>query len=265
MPAPTCRTPSPGCRLLIQSGLISAVGPAAANADSGGRNADGGPYDDLMGFGGRQGMGAFGDGMSAFDSFRYGVIWFPNVPVAGQAAEFQSVRQDLSFAHPLWTDPLNVLSLSGGVRNLFTDTAAVLPDTGQPFPENLWDVHLGLRYARQLGDGWIVGGGVSIGSASDHPFAAISEMYVSMNAMLRIPQGKHNAWILSSMYAPSSELNFPIPGVAFSYNPPVAVSRQCRSSFHGAVAADRRSAVSGVVHAHPHHSRQGDSIASRIA
>ena len=112
-----------------------------------------------------------------------------------------------------------MLSLSGGVRNLFTDTAAVLPDTGQPFPENLWDVHLGLRYARQLGDGWIAGGGVSIGSASDHPFAGISEMYVSMNAMLRIPQGEHNAWILSLMYAPTSELNFPIPGVAFSYNP----------------------------------------------
>jgi hypothetical protein len=127
--------------------------------------------------------------------------------------------QDLSFTHPLWVDPLNALSLSGGVRNRLIETDAVLPETGQLIPSDLWDVHLGLRYARQLDDGWITGGGVSIGSASDHPFAGIREMYVGMNAMLRIPQGEHNAWLFSLMYSPTSELNFPVPGVAFSWNP----------------------------------------------
>ena len=62
-------------------------------------------------------------------------------------------------------------------------------------------------------------GGLSIGSASDYPFATIREMNVGVNSMLRVPQGDHNAWIFSLSYAPTSELNFPIPGVAFSYNP----------------------------------------------
>ena len=44
-------------------------------------------------------------------------------------------------------------------------------------------------------------------------------MNLGVNSMLRVPQGEHNAWIFSVSYSPTSELNFPIPGVAFSYNP----------------------------------------------
>ena len=177
--------------------------------------------DDMMGFGGMGGMGAggFGGGMNPSDSFRYSVLWFPKVPVQGQATDLQMVGENLSFTHPLWKDSLNALSLSGGVRNELIETDAILPDTGQPLPSELWGVNLGLRYNRQLEDGWITGGGVSIGSASDHPFATIHEMNVGMNAMLRIPQGEHNAWLFTLAYSPMGELNFPVPGVAFSYNP----------------------------------------------
>ncbi len=191
----------------------------APSPEVGGKNTDAGQYGDVMEFGGRGGVMGLGDGRSPFDSFRYGGIWFPNVPVQGQASQFQMVGQDLSFTHPLWTDSVNAVSLSGSVCHRLTDTAAILPDTGQPFPENLWNVSLGLRYARQLGDGWMTGGGLSIGSASDRPFATIHEMNVGMNAMLRMPQGEHNAWIFSLMYSPTSELPFPVPGVAFNYNP----------------------------------------------
>jgi hypothetical protein len=195
--------------------------PAAASpSDASQKPGDAGPWGD-MGFGefgGRGGMGGFGS-LHPVDSLRYGEIWFPSVPVRGQATQFEMLGEDLSFSHPLWTDPLDTLSLFGGVRNCMTDTAAILPDTGQAFPEHLWNVNLGLRYARQLSNGWTAGGGVSVGSASDHPFASIREMYFGLNAMLRIPQGEHNAWIFSLMYSPTSELAFPLPGVAFSYNP----------------------------------------------
>ena len=129
------------------------------------------------------------------------------------------VREDLSFTHPLWKDPLNAWTLFGNARNELIETAAILPDTGQPIPSELWSVNLGLSYARQLSDGWVAGGGVSIGSASDHPFATIHEMNVGMNAMLRIPQGEHNAWLFTLFYSPTGELAFPVPGVAFSWNP----------------------------------------------
>ena len=94
-------------------------------------NGNGGEFGDMMGFGGREGMGGFGGGMNPVDSVRYAVIWFPNVPVEGQATDFEMVGEDLSFTHPLWKDSLNALSLSGGVRNQLFETDAILPDTGQ--------------------------------------------------------------------------------------------------------------------------------------
>jgi hypothetical protein len=192
---------------------------ATPSPDLAGKNNEQRESGDMMGFGDRGGMEGFGGSMFPSDAFRYGAIWFPNVLVQGQATQFQMIGEDLSFTHPLWTDPLNALSISGGVRNRLIETNAILPDTGQAIPSDLWSVHLGLRYARQLENGWTAGGGVSIGSASDHPFASIREMNVSMNAMLRMPQGEHNAWLFSLMYSPTGELNFPVPGVAFSWNP----------------------------------------------
>ncbi len=44
-------------------------------------------------------------------------------------------------------------------------------------------------------------------------------MNIGMNAMLRIPQGDHNAWLFTLSYSPMGELAFPVPGVAFSWNP----------------------------------------------
>ncbi len=125
------------------------------------------------------------------------------------------VREDFSFTHPLWKDSLNALSLSGGVRNELIQTDAILPDTGQPVPSDLWGVNLGLRYSRQLDDGWITGGGVSIGSASDHPFATIREMNVGMNAMLRIPQGEHNAWLFTLIVLAHGRVELPGAGGRF--------------------------------------------------
>jgi hypothetical protein len=192
--------------------------PVAAEArpDLSGKGPDFGPPGDAMGFGG---MGAFAAGMFPRDSLRYGVVWLPNVPVQGQATQFQMIGQDLSFTHPLWTDPVNYFGLMGGLRNEIIQTAAILPETGQPIPSDLWCIHAGLQYNRQLGNGWMAGGGVSLESASDHPFAGREEINVGLNAMLRIPQGEHNAWMLGLMYSPTGELNFPLPMVAFSWNP----------------------------------------------
>jgi hypothetical protein len=196
--------------------------PAGPSPDSQGRGNDAWLPDDMIGFagmGGMEGMGSFRGGMNPVDSVRYSVLWFPTVPVQGQSTDFQMIGENLSFTHPLWKDSLNALSLTGGVRNDLIETGAILPNTGQTVPSDLWGVNFGLRYNRQLEDGWITGGGVSIGSASDHPFATIHEINVGMNAMLRIPQGEHNAWLFTLSYAPMGELNFPVPGVAFSWNP----------------------------------------------
>jgi hypothetical protein len=196
--------------------------PAGPTPDSDGKSKDPWLPDDMVGFGGMGGMGqagGFRGGMNPTDSFRYSILWFPTVPVKDQPTDLQMIGENLSFTHPLWKDSLNAFSLTGGVRNELLRTDAILPNTGQPLPSDLWGASLGLHYSRQLEDGWITGGGLSIGSASDHPFASIREMNFGMNAMLRIPQGEHDAWLFTLAYSPMGELNFPVPGVAYSWNP----------------------------------------------
>ena len=75
---------------------------------------------------------------------------------------------------PVWMDGPNGVMFMGGVSNRLIQTNAVLPDTGQPYPSELWNAHLGLMYHRQLDNGWMAGGGINLGSASDRPFGALS-------------------------------------------------------------------------------------------
>jgi hypothetical protein len=175
-----------------------------------------------VGFGLGSGIGSsFGPGMGlgSRGPISYRAFWFPDVPVKGQAADWGLVGQDFSLAYPVWVDLPNTLMATSGVRNRLIDTDAILPDSHQPYPSELWNVQAGLMYLRQLSGDRMLGGGVSIGSASDHPFASIREMNVSMNAMYRIPSGERNAWMFMLLYSPTSEIQFPIPGVSYSYNP----------------------------------------------
>ena len=171
-------------------------------------------------------MGMFGQRSAPFS---YRVTWFPTVPVSGQNANFTMLDQNLLVMVPLRmmpsqegspiSSPADGWMLSAGLRNRSIQTEAILPNTGQPYPDELWNVKMGLMYFRKLDNDWSWGGGVNFGSASDRPFASINEMFVGMNAFLRIPSGEHNAWMLSLMYAPMGELRFPIPGVAYFYAP----------------------------------------------
>lgn len=191
--------------------------PGAAVPDQAkGRDA----FDSGMGgMGGFGGMGGAGGMLLPVDSVRYATTWLPSVPVQGQAADWQAVSQDLRFSHPLWSGDAGLLSVTGGVGNESIQTEAILPDTSQPYPAELWKVSMGLQYGTRLWNDWIAGGGVNVGSASDHPFAGIAETNVGANAMLAVPQGEHNAWLFFLAYSPTNELNFPIPMVAFNYNP----------------------------------------------
>ena len=167
--------------------------------------------------GGMFGLGA--SGMPRAPQVRYQSSWFPEAPVAGQNTNFEIFGQDFSASTPIWTDKPNIVSISTHVRERSIETGAVLPDTGNPYPSELWDIGVGLNYIRLLDDGWVTGGGVNVGSASDHPFATSREVNVGMNAFLRLPQGEHNAWLFGLSYSPTGEILFPLPIVAFSYNP----------------------------------------------
>jgi hypothetical protein len=110
-------------------------------------------------------------------------------------------------------------SVSAHVRVEFFDTGAILPNTLQPFPDELWNIRFATTYRHLFENNWIAGGSVSFGSASDKPFNSIHELTAGVNAFLRIPSGEHNAWLFTLSYSANSELPFPIPGVAYLWQP----------------------------------------------
>lgn len=158
-------------------------------------------------------------GMAAPTLTRYNITWFPDAGVAGQGTNLGYVRQDLSVSCPLWKDDCNAFAFTTDVRSLLFHTQAVIPDTTQAFPQELWDIRFGVSYKHTFDNGWTTGGTVNFGSASDKPFHSFDELTAGVMAFLRIPVGEHNAWLFSMMYSPTGELSFPIPGAAFYWQP----------------------------------------------
>jgi hypothetical protein len=161
----------------------------------------------------------FGFGQASVPSASYRVTWFPSASVPGQPTDLSAVREDFRWSCPLWRDESQTFGLTASVRNVLTDTSVVLPATGQPFPDNLWDVRLGFNYKYLFANGWTTGVAFDFGSASDHPFDALRDLTLGFSTFLRIPVGEHNAWLFTLTYSPTGELDFPVPGVAFYWQP----------------------------------------------
>jgi hypothetical protein len=151
----------------------------------------------------------------------YRAAEFFSAPVKNQDTNLSYLEQDFTLLTPLWQCLTDEVSGHVRVADQAYFTHAVLPDTQQRFPAELWNVQLGGNYRHLFDNGWIAGGGVAVGSASDKPFHGIDEMSVSANASLRVPSGEHDAWIFSlNMSSNSQVLPFvPIPGVAYFYAP----------------------------------------------
>lgn len=198
----------PGPAFGFSSPLPPQTDVPSADKTPAGPKREGSPMDLPMG-----GMGA-GSG-----PFQYRTIWFPDAPVTGQAARWGMIGQDLSVMLPVYTSKPDFVCVSAGVDQRHIETSAQLLDTHREYPENLWNVRLGLNYFRTLDNGWVTGAMVNVGSASDRPFASINEITAGFIGFLRMPSGDRHAWLFSLMYSPTSELGFPLPGVALDYHP----------------------------------------------
>lgn len=150
----------------------------------------------------------------------YGVEWFPAQPVQSQDVDFQLFEQDASVGMPIYRGDYGTAVLTTSVKNTHYFTDAVLPDSGRAFPDDLWNVKFGLTYIRKFDSGSTLGIISSVGSASDRPFQSSDEVNLNLISFLRRPAwNEQDAWMFGVMYSPTGSLNFPVPILAYEWNP----------------------------------------------
>jgi hypothetical protein len=150
----------------------------------------------------------------------YKAAWYPTQRVEGASTSLGFVRQGLNVGYPIYRDDCDTLLVTAGVRNTLFSTDAILPDSGQPFPDQLWIVNFGLMHLHRFDNGWSAGISGTFGSASDQPFHSLYEMNLGVFAFLKIPvYEQRDAWLFSLMYSPVGNFTFPLPGIAYSWKP----------------------------------------------
>jgi len=151
--------------------------------------------------------------------FRLLTTFAPSELVHGtnESLSVRSLAAQLAF--PLRIYPNGILLGTSTINHTRLGTGAVLPQSGTEVPNELWDVRAGMFLTRELASGWKVGGMFNFGSASDEPFHSEDELTLASLGFVSVPTHNRDAWTFSLFYSPTSQLNFPIPGIAYVWRP----------------------------------------------
>ena len=151
-----------------------------------------------------------------------GAFWAPPTPVVGQQATLSMNAEFARVGAPLMVpregEPLWLGIAKFGRLELATE--AVLPDSGERVPSQLWLVETGVTHIRPQDDGGTLGGTFLFGTASDQPYAAGRDLTLMAVGIWQKPAANgRDDWSFSVFYSPTSQLPYPLPGVAYVWKP----------------------------------------------
>jgi hypothetical protein len=154
-------------------------------------------------------------------SLNYQFLGYSTEEVASQGKDFKLNEHRLFTLLPFLQSPERDASVYLNLRAQDVETSAILPDTRESFPDELWNLRLGGQYRQRFENGWIGGAALGFGSASDKPFASWDEIFLDLNLFVRIPHGGRNAWLFFLNYSKTREFlpHVPLPGVGYWYEP----------------------------------------------
>lgn len=153
--------------------------------------------------------------------FRLSASWLPVRDVEGQAADLgmTGLLAELAVPVRIAPDGRSIWLAMSSLEHLTLDTDAILPDSLIAVPDNLWKVNFGGMHRREFDNGWKAGGLLTVGTASDRPFADLEDLTLTSVGFVEVPWGSRDAWNFSLFYSPTSQLPFPIPGIAYVWRP----------------------------------------------
>jgi hypothetical protein len=154
----------------------------------------------------------------------YRLQYYSTERVENQSARLDLDQHNFTLVTPLFQTLRDEFSLSARLRYQDYDTNAIFPDSNERFPHELWDARAGLGYRHKFENQWILGGNLTVGSASDRPFHSEDELVIRAIGLLRVPRGDRDAWIFTLLYSNRAEIvgglrHVPIPGIAYLWHP----------------------------------------------
>ena len=154
--------------------------------------------------------------------FSLGGFWAAASSVGGQPATLamnaEFARIGIPLLPPQEGQPLWLGIAKFGRLELTSD--AVLPDSGGRLPSQLWLVETGLTHIRPLDSGGTLGGSFLFGTASDQPYVATRDLTLMAVGFWQTPAANsRDDWSFSVFYSPTSQLPYPLPGLAYIWKP----------------------------------------------
>ena len=166
----------------------------------------------------RAGAGPGGEDRSPL---RIGAWWMPSQGVRGQGSDLSITGLQVSLGYPLYLEPTgrSIWLALANLEHLELGGGAILPDSLTPLPDDLWKITAGVLHSREFDNGWRGGFLLNVGTASDEPGSGLRDMTLTTVGFLTVPSGPRDAWDFSLFYSPTSQLPFPIPGLAYVWRP----------------------------------------------
>lgn len=152
----------------------------------------------------------------------FGMFWYPQQAVAGQAAKISLLNSQLGVTAPLWSTSTDALFGNVTVGNLSLNGSAIFPDSGTPLPSSWWDLQMGAAYIKQINERWSCGVLLGGGSVSDKPFADIHDDTISISTFVEWKTSPKTGWLFYVISTTHGQVgqNIPIPGVAYEFETP---------------------------------------------
>jgi hypothetical protein len=158
-------------------------------------------------------LGSLGILPSAGPSLTYGG-WITPRADPGMAEQHR-----LTVQAPIYRADRDTCSLSAGAASLSFGAGPSLSGSGIEVPRQLWKAEAGGSCVHRIDGEKVSGGRISVGSASDHPFAGLGVTTVGASAFYSWPTSERSRWLASAFFSNNNPIaNYvPIPGFVYIY------------------------------------------------
>lgn len=125
----------------------------------------------------------------------------------------------LTIQVPIYHDEKDTYAISAGGESLHFGEEQTLPASNVVVPEDLWKLEFGGAYSHKLENEKMIGGRISVGSASNRPFADFDVTTVGASAYYSWSTSDQSRWFITAFFSNNNPIiNYaPIPGFLYLY------------------------------------------------